>query len=169
MKIDIKKIEQKKKVSVLSKSKIGIAVDTLNKYITLPFGFATADIDVLIRINNINPKGITYFDALPIGLFSIPLVKKLLDKTADNFEESVYFKNKKLHKYSTIGFMTTATYFISEGCATYNAIVSNAVSNPFNIMNRSTSEFFFLGLASAGIGLCTLIGKKYNLKDYRRD
>jgi hypothetical protein len=173
MKITIKKEESNENVTqngIFYKGKLDKLATVITRKIAIPMGFLTADLDVLIRFNKINPHAVTYFDALPIIFFSMPLTKKILDGSIEKLRESVYFKNKKLYKYSKVGILSSATYFISEGCATYNAIVSDAVSKPLSTMNKETAEFFFLGLASIGVGIISLgLSKKAELKKYRRE
>lgn len=175
MKISINKKssdeEDSKEINrIFPKGRVDRTADFISNKIALPIGIIAADLDILIRLNSTNTKGFTYFDALPIALMSIPVAKKVLDSSLNRFEESVYFKNKKMHKYATIGILSTGTYFIANACATYNAVLDKAISKPYSVISTSTAEFFVLGLASLGVGLATVgLSKRALFKKYRRD
>ncbi len=168
MKLNVKNKEVSEK-TVLAKNLDSLA-KFLSRNVAMPLGLVTADLDILLRVNGSNTNGFTYFDALPIAFFSMPLAKKILDKSLEKLEENIYFKNKKTSRYTKIGILSTATYFVSEACATYNAVVNNAVSKPLDIMSNGTAGFFFLGITSLGVGLVSLgLNKRVELKQYKRE
>ncbi len=148
---------------------LGKTIDIIAIQTALPAGLVNLGMDVFVRATGNSGNGLTYFDAASVGLLTIPVIKKVFDKSLSNFKESVTTKNDGLKKHALIGIFSSTTAVIFEGSAAYSVVADGLHIRPFQNMPVGCDTLFFAGVTAACLGVgAVLTSKTIKLKMNRR-
>ena len=148
---------------------LGKTIDIIAMQTALPAGLVNLGMDIFVRATGNSGNGLTYFDATSIGLLTIPVIKKVFDKSLSNFEESITIKNDGLKKRALIGIFSSTTAVIFEGSAAYSVVAHGLNIHPFQNMPIRCDTLFFASITATCLGAgAVLASKVIELKRNRR-